>query len=326
MQTDWKPDERTAWQLVAQAAVIVGAVLLVYLPAWRAGFVWDDEQLITANPLLRTFSGLIEIWSGGRTADYFPMTNTVFWIERHLFGENATGYHAINILLHGADAILVWLVLHRLQIPGAWFAGLIFGIHPVHVESVAWTSELKNVLAMFFTLLSIFSFVGSNEHRQSRAAYIASLFFFALALLSKTQTVFVPIALLMCAWWRDRHSTSFRREAIRTGPFFVMAVVFGLITIWFQNRGIGEEEIVIGSFPRRLVNAGMAIWWYAGKVCLPTRLMAIYPRWRFDSPQLWEWFPLVVLVLLLGLTCRRFVDRICLLGCSDVCQSRARRN
>src|SRR5947208_9620333 len=96
MQTDWKPDERTAWQLVAQAAVIVGAVLLVYLPAWRAGFVWDDEQLITANPLLRTFSGLIEIWSGGRTADYFPMTNTVFWIERHLFGENATGYHAIR--------------------------------------------------------------------------------------------------------------------------------------------------------------------------------------------------------------------------------------
>jgi len=302
MQADWKPDEGTAWQLVAQAAVIVGAVLLVYLPAWRAGFVWDDEQLITANPLLRTFSGLIEIWSGGRTADYFPMTNTVFWIERHLFGENATGYHAINILLHGADAILVWLVLHRLQIPGAWFAGLIFGIHPVHVESVAWTSELKNVLAMFFTLLSIFSFFGSNEYRQSRAAYIASLFFFALALLSKTQTVFVPIALLMCARWRDRDSTSFRREAIRSGPFFVMAVVFGLITIWFQNRGIGEEEVVIGSFPRRLVNAGMAIWWYAGKVCLPTRLMAIYPRWRFDSPQLWEWFPLVVIVLLLGLT------------------------
>src|SRR5205814_1511899 len=70
-QTDWKPDEHTAWQLVAQAAVIVGAVLLVYLPACRAGFIWDDEQLITANPLLRTFSGLIEIWSGGQTADLF---------------------------------------------------------------------------------------------------------------------------------------------------------------------------------------------------------------------------------------------------------------
>src|SRR5437762_9369865 len=110
MQTDWKPDERTAWQLVAQAAVIVGAVLLVYLPAWRAGFVWDDEQLITANPLLRTFSGMIEIWSGGRTADYFPITNTAFWIEHHLFGDNPLGYHALNILLQAADAVLVWLV------------------------------------------------------------------------------------------------------------------------------------------------------------------------------------------------------------------------
>src|SRR5438045_3800902 len=301
MHTDWKPDERTAWQLVAQAAVIVGAVLLVYLPAWRAGFVWDDEQLITANPLLRTFSGLIEIWSGGRTADYFPMTNTVFWIERHLFGENATGYHAINILLHGADAILVWLVLHRLQIPGAWFAGLIFGIHPVHVESVAWISELKNVLAMFFTLLSILCFVEIDEKPRGRTWYILSLIFFALALLSKTQVVFMPMVLVLCLWWRARDFATLRREAIRTWPFFVMAAVFSLITIWFQNRVIGEEEIIIGSVARRLVSAGMAVWWYAGKVFLPARLMAIYPRWRFDSPDLSEWLPLIALVLLIGL-------------------------
>src|SRR5207237_9156590 len=129
-----------------------GAVLFVSMPVWCAGVVWDDEQLITVNPLLRTFSGLIEMWSGGRTADYFPMTNTVFWIERHLFGENATGYHAINILLHGADATLVWLVLHRLQIPGAWFTGLIFEIHPVPVEYVVWTWELINVTDRFITL------------------------------------------------------------------------------------------------------------------------------------------------------------------------------
>jgi protein O-mannosyl-transferase len=300
MQTGLKRGQQAAWQLWAQAAVIVAAVLLVYLPAWRAGFVWDDEQLITGNPLLRTFSGLSEIWAGSRTADYFPMTSTVFWIERHLFGDNATGYHAVNIFLHAADSVLVWLVLRRLQIPGAWFAGLIFGIHPVHVESVAWISELKNVLAMFFALLSVFCFVGSNEWRQSR--YLASLFFFALALLSKTQTVFLPIALLLYGWWRD--GGSFRREAIRIWPFFVMAAVFGLITIWFQNRGIGQEEIVTGSFSRRLVNGGMAIWWYAGKVFLPTRLMTIYPRWRFDSPELWEWLPLVGLVLLLGLLWR----------------------
>jgi len=196
MQTELKRDESSRWRLVAAAAIIVGAVLLVYLPALRAGFVWDDEQLITSNPLLRTFSGLIEIWSGGRTADYFPITNTAFWIEHHLFGDNPLGYHGLNILFQAADAVLVWLVLRRLQIPGAWLAGLIFGIHPIHVESVAWISELKNVLAMFFTLLSILCFVEIDEKPRSRTWYILSLIFFALALLSKTQVVFMPMVLV----------------------------------------------------------------------------------------------------------------------------------
>src|SRR6266481_6178051 len=301
MQAELKRNESSRWRLVAAAAIIVGAVLLVYLPALRAGFVWDDEQLITSNPLLRTFSGLIEIWSGGRTADYFPITNTAFWIEHHLFGDNPLGYHALNILLQAADAVLVWLVLRRLQIPGAWFAGLIFGIHPVHVESVAWISELKNVLAMFFTLLSVLCFVEIDEKPRSRTWYILSLIFFALALLSKTQVVFMPMVLVLCLWWRARDFATLRREAIRTWPFFVMAAVFSLITIWFQNGGIGEEEIIIGSVARRFVNAGMAVWWYAGKVFLPARLMAIYPRWRFDSPDLSEWLPLIALVLLIGL-------------------------
>ena len=298
MQAELKRDESSRWRWVASVGMIVGAVLLVYLPALRAGFVWDDEQLITANPLLRTFSGLIEIWSGGRTADYFPIANTAFWIEHHLFGDNPIGYHVLNIMLQATDAVLAWLVLRRLQIPGAWFAGLIFGIHPVQVESVAWISELKNVLAMFFMLLSILCFLEIDKKLRGRAAYVGSLIFFAFALLSKTQVAFVPAVLLLCAWWRDRDRATLRGESIRIVPFFVMAAVFSLITIWFQNRGIGEEEIIIGSFPRHLANAGMAIWWYAGKVFVPARLMAIYPRWRFDSPDLWEWLPLIALVVL----------------------------
>ncbi len=277
------------WRPGAQAAAIVVAVALVYLPALHAGFVWDDEQLITGNPLLRNFAGLVEIWSGGRTADYFPITNTLFWIEHHLFGDNAAGYHAVNILLQAADAVLVWLVLRRLKVPGAWLAGLIFGIHPVHAESVAWISELKNVLSMFFVLVSIFCFLAIEEKRLLGAftEYIASLVFFLLALLSKTQAVFLPVVLLLCAWWR--------------GWLSEMAAVFSLVTIWFQNRGIGDEEIVTGSLIRRFANAGMAVWWYAGKVFVPVRLMSIYPKWRFDSPQLLEWVPLIALLSLLAI-------------------------
>jgi protein O-mannosyl-transferase len=296
------------WTPAAQAATIVVAVALVYLPALHAGFVWDDEQLITGNPLLRNFAGLVEIWSGGRTADYFPITNTVFWIEHHLFRDNAAGYHAVNILLQAADAVLVWLVLQRLKVPGAWLAGLIFGIHPVHAESVAWISELKNILSMFFVLVSISCFLAIEEKRLPDAfpEYIASLVFFLLALLSKTQAVFLPVVLLLCAWWRGWRSetaktVSFRHEVIRTCPFFLMAAVFSLVTIWFQNRGIGDEEIVIGSIIRRFANAGMAVWWYAGKVFVPVRLMSIYPKWRFDSPQLLEWLPLIALLSLLAI-------------------------
>src|SRR5437868_8464521 len=123
---------------------------------------------------------------------------------------------------------------------------------------------------VFYVVVDLF-FCWKQRAAAKSCAYLASLFFFALALLSKTQTVFLPIALLLYGWWRDRGS--FRREVIRTGPFFVMAAVFGLITIWFQYRGIGEEEIVIGSFLGCLVNAGMALWWYAGLVFLSTRLM-----------------------------------------------------
>ena len=336
----------TIWRQPALIAAIIIGVAVVYLPALRGDFVWDDFLLITGNPLLQNFSGLLEIWSGGRTADYFPLTNTVFWIEHHLFGANATGYHAVNILLQIANALLVWRLLKQLNIPGAWLAGLIFGIHPVHVASVAWISELKNLLAMFFALLSVLCFLDLDEKRKNVAAvsdrrgnisalrerryslvtaYSASLVFFALALLSKTQVVFLPFVLLLCAWWRAKKSAgtgrarppsapnarggrlpatagSLPKAVIQVWPFFALAIFLGLVTMWFQSRGIGEEEIVVGSLPRRFVNAAMAIWWYAGHLFAPVRLMAIYPNWRFDSPRVLEWLPLTVLIgILVGL-------------------------
>src|SRR6266513_259341 len=153
------PAKFTLWQQAGLTAAIIIAVVVVYLPVLRGDFVWDDFLLITGNPLLQNVSGLLEIWSGSRTADYFPLTNTVFWIEHHLFGANATGYHAVNILLQIANALLVWRLLKQLNIPGAWLAGLIFVFHPVHVASVAWISELKNLLALLFALLSVLFFL-----------------------------------------------------------------------------------------------------------------------------------------------------------------------
>src|SRR5436309_15346571 len=178
------PTKFMVWRQPALVAAIIIAVVLVHLPALRGDFVWDDFLLITGNPLLQNFSGLVEIWSGGRTADYFPVTNTVFWTEHHLFVGNATGYHAVNVLLQAANALLVWRLLVRLNIPGAWFAGLIFGIHPIHVASVAWISELKNLLSMFVALLSVRCLLELDDKRlrNSTTVYITALVFFALAL------------------------------------------------------------------------------------------------------------------------------------------------
>jgi len=112
----------------------------------------------------------------------------------------------------------------------------------------------------------------------------------------------LPIVLFLCAWWRNKKSSgirttlNLRRDVIRSWPFFLIAIVFGLVTMWFQNRGIGEEEIIIGSLPRRFVNAAMAIWWYAAHLFAPVRLMAIYPNWRFDAPRVLEWLPLIALL------------------------------
>src|SRR5437588_2958490 len=237
------PAKFTLWQHTVLIVAIIIAVAMVYLPVLRGDFVWDDFLLITGNPLLQNFSGLVEIWSGGKTADYFPLTNTVFWIEHHLFGNNATGYHALNILLQAANALLLWRILLRLKIPGAFLAGLIFAIHPIHAESVAWISELKNVLSMFFFLISALFFVEIEDQRvlNRGVAYSASLVAFLLALLSKTQVVFLPVALLLCAWWRNSpvepkrqgkgNSLRLQRAIVRTVPFFLIAIVFGLITI-----------------------------------------------------------------------------------------------
>ncbi len=307
-----------AGQIVGGIGAIICAALLIYLPALHGGFIWDDDLLVKKNPLLESWAGLCEIWAFGRTADYYPLTSTIFWIEWHIFGTATTGYHVVNLVFHVADSLLLWVVLRRLQIPGAWLAGLIFAVHPVHVESVAWIAELKNVVSMFFGLISVLLFLRVYDGRALRSGigYASSLFCFILALLAKTQIVFLPVALLLVLWWRDstrernmewrlakrgkEKESAIPPIVIMTLPFIAAAVLLGLITIAFQNRNIGEEQILLGGPARRLVNAAIAVWWYAGKFLLPIQLMPIYPHWRFDAPRPIEWLPLLGLIVLVA--------------------------
>src|ERR1043165_8747849 len=130
------------------AALLVGATLVSYAPALLSGFIWDDDSYVTENPTLESVSGLARIWFvPDALPQYYPLVHTTFWIEHHLWGLAPFGYHLINVLLHALNALLLFLALERLSVRGAWLAAFVFALHPVHVESVAWITERKNVLS-----------------------------------------------------------------------------------------------------------------------------------------------------------------------------------
>ena len=154
------PIERPGVKTALLAALLVGMVLAAYGPALRAGFIWDDDDYVTENPLLHTPDGFERIWlSMDAPSQYFPLVYTAFRIEYGLWGLDQFGYHLINVLFHAANALLLWLLLRRLDIPGAWFAAAVFALHPVHVESVAWITERKNVMSLFFSLASMLAWL-----------------------------------------------------------------------------------------------------------------------------------------------------------------------
>src|SRR5208282_631169 len=298
-------------RLAIPGALIVLFVFLAYLPALRGGFIWDDDVYVTNNPLLTAPDGLRRIWfSMDSPSQYFPLTYTVFRIEHSLWGLNPTGYHSVNILLHAINALLVWLLLKRLSVPGAWLAAALFGLHPVQVESVAWITELKSVLSLFFILLTLGCWIEFIGDRSRRFWYWLALVFYALALFSKTTACTLPAALLLILWLKGR-PIDWRRLA-QVVPFLAMGLGMGLLTIWWERfrHGTQGKLFSMGLLERILV-ASHALWFYAGKLFWPVNLTFSYPRWAIEPahPSAYGW-------LLLGIGSgaaiyftRRFVGR-----------------
>ena len=309
----WSPVAR---EWLASASLLLLA-LVTYFPALAGTFLWDDDAHVTA-PALRSLAGLWRIWTDPfATQQYYPLTHSVFWLEYRLWGADPVGYHVVNVVLHVTSALLLRRILVRLGVPGAWLAAAIFVVHPVHVESVAWITELKNTLSGVFYLAALLVYLrfdppGSRSEpgttRPARAwrAYALAFGLFVCALLSKTTTVSLPAAILLIVWWKMGR-VEWRRHVLPLVPFFLVGAAFGLTTAWIELRVVGAEGAAFAfTAVERLLIAGRAVWFYAGKLLWPDPLIFIYPRWTIDRSVWWQYlFPLAAIAALGALAVAR---------------------
>jgi tetratricopeptide (TPR) repeat protein len=271
------------------AIAIVLLALVAYAPAiGGGGFIWDDDDYVTRNVHLRDAAGLARIWqpeatrAPGAPKQYYPLVFTTFWIEHRLWGLDPAGYHAVNVLLHATCALLLWAALARLRIPGAWLAGAIFVLHPLHVESVAWITERKNVLSgvLYFTgALAYWRFdppaAGDPDGRRRWAWY--------------------PAALILAMVLRRAPVTPARLAPL--APFFAAGLLLALHTAHLEREAVGA---VGAAFDRTLVDrflvAARALVFYPAKLLVPWPLVFIYPRWEIDPASIGAWGPVAVVL------------------------------
>jgi Flp pilus assembly protein TadD len=291
--------------------VLLAAVVTAYLPALEAGFVWNDDTYLTENPTLDGVDGLRLIWTEPKANEqYYPMVFTSFWIEKRLWSLHPFGYHLINVLLHAGSALLLWWLLVRLGLRGAWFAAAAFALHPVCVESVAWITERKNTLSLFLSLLAVhawYAFLDARtktaepkKKRKARTAmpwfrrpaplYVVALSCLTLALLAKTTACVVPAVLLVVVWWRDGRVEA--KDVRPLLPFFAIGAGLAFQTAWLERtmvQAAGKEwELGLAG---RVALAGQTLAFYTGKVSFPSRLAFIYERWTVDPHVLWQYLP-----------------------------------
>jgi len=279
------PHVHSCNHMFLKAAFIVITTFAVYFPAIYGGFIWDDNKYVTENPLLVAPDGLWRIWFSTEVpSQYFPLTYTTFWLEYKLWGLNPAGYHIVNIALHTINALLVWLLLSRLSVPGAWLAAAIFALHPVHVESVAWITERKNVLSCMFYLLAIvawlkFTIKPMIPHWKY---YFLAIALYALAIFSKTTACTLPAAFLLIVWYKNVYVSG--RRVLYVVPFIVLGIAMGLLAMWWEyhHQGTQGKEFTFSVMERLLISS-RSLWFYSSKLIWPTSLTFSYPRWEIDS-------------------------------------------
>ena len=297
-----EPRTKARWWL----AGLVALVVLTYLPTLHNGFIWDDDSYIEHNVTLRSLYGLWLIWSHtSSTPQYYPLVHTTFWIEYHLWGLWPLPYHLLNVSLHATSALLLFKLLTKLNVRGAWLAAAIWAVHPLNVESVAWATERKNVMSavLYLAAFTVYlrAIAGDETDKPiDRRRYLIALGLFVAALLSKTVASTMPAAILVVLWWQRGRLV--RRDFVRLIPFFIIGAVMGSLTGYLERTQVGAHGLEWSSITPvdRVLIASRAAWFYAAKFAWPAKLIFIYPRWMIDRHSLSAWTYFIAATILFG--------------------------
>ena len=274
---------------------LAALALLVYWPALSGGFLWDDTDWIRDNETLRTAHGLWRIWfEPGAVIQYYPLTYTSWWLDYQLWDLSPTVMHVENVLLHAANALLFGLLLRRLSLPGAVFAAVLFLVHPVHSESVAWLVERKNTLSALFYLGACHLWL-SHLKAPTRGTLVRTGLLYLAALLAKTATLMLPVTLFAIAIWHRREGRTSLRALV---PLVVMTLLAATTTI-VMERGEGAVGHDWGlAMTERLALLGQVVGFYLSKLLIPFGLSFSYAKWQITSSPV-SWLPTLVLLALL---------------------------
>jgi hypothetical protein len=308
------------------AGAVALATLLVYLKSLQNDFVgWDDNFYVTANPYIRSFNFDFFRWAffDFHSYNWHPLTWISHAVDYAVWGLDPAGHHLTGVLLHATNAFVVTLLATRLMeeakktapeketspfleeraiLIAAGATGLLFGLHPLHVESVAWIAERKDLLSALFFLLSVLAYTRCSRIFDKH--YFLALGFFLLALLSKPMAVTLPFVLLILDWYPFRKIQSlktFRKALVEKVPFLLLSLFSSIVTVLAQRSGSAIwEEIPLGT---RLLVAAKSLVAYLWKMPAPVNLLPFYPHPRNVSFFSFEYFSAAALVIGITAAC-----------------------
>jgi len=291
--------------------VTIALTVLCYLPVFNAGFTnWDDDYFVTQNPLIQSFTFQnIKAWfTKPFMGLYQPLIHFSLALDYSIDGFNPLVFHSTNLLLHFINAVLVFFFVKKLFENNfvAIVSMILFAVHPIHVESVAWVTERKDLLYSLFYLLALILYVKYTSDRKT-VKYLFVLIAFVFALFSKAMAVTLPFVLLLIDFYKGRNTIA-KSVILEKLPFFIIALFFGLLAIYWHEKSGSLSNFTGYGITERVLLVFKALFFYISKIFIPTGLATFHPLPEKFNGLIW--FEIVFLMLILiGFSAWVFINR-----------------